>query len=167
VTGVQTCALPIYNKFREDVYYRLNVIPVVLPPLRNKKNDIPILVEHFLSKIASMHPGTLPPFSEEALSVLMQYHFPGNVRELENAVQYAIVRSRGKIIMPEHLPMEFSGMVADVAAKRGPTKKLNPHSVLEALDKAGGNKSKAARLLGVGRATLYRFLDENEDLPAS
>jgi PAS domain S-box-containing protein len=154
------------NKFREDVYYRLNVIPVVLPPLRNKKNDIPLLVDYFLSKIAAMHQGKVPDFSEEALSVLMQYHFPGNVRELENAVQYAIVRSRGKIIMPEHLPMEFSGMVADNYNKRGPSKKLNAQTVREALDKAGGNKSTAARLLGVGRATLYRFLDENDDLTA-
>lgn len=152
------------NTFREDVYYRLNVIPVVLPPLRDKKNDIPLLVSHFLKRIAHMHQGKVPEFSQEAISAMMQYHFPGNVRELENAVQYAIVRSRGKVIMPEHLPMEFSGMNTDTSSRRGPSKKLDAQSVLEALAKTGDNKSKAARLLGVGRATLYRFLDENPDL---
>ena len=152
------------NRFREDVYYRLNVIPVVLPPLRDKKNDIPILVAHFLKKIEHIHHGKLPDFSEDALSAMMQYSFPGNVRELENAVQYAIVRSRGKTIMPEHLPMEFAGMEPESSNKRGPSRKLEPQSVREAITRAGGNKSKAARLLGVGRATLYRFLDENEGL---
>ena len=150
--------------FREDLYYRLNVIPVVLPPLRNKKNDIPLLVQHFLSKIARIHQGVIPDFSEEALSALMQYPFPGNVRELENAVQYAIVRSRGKRIMPEHLPMEFADGIPETAVKRGPTKKLTPDSVREAIVRAGGNKSKAARILGVGRATLYRFLDDHPGL---
>ncbi|MFA6010570.1 MAG: sigma 54-interacting transcriptional regulator [Desulfobacteraceae bacterium] len=153
------------NTFREDVYYRLNVIPVILPPLRNKKNDIPLLVSYFLSKIARIHQGIVPDFSEDALSVLMQYSFPGNVRELENAVQYAIVRSHGKIIMPEHLPMEFSNMIPEpLNNKRGPSKKLNHESVHEAISKAGGNKSKAARLLGVGRATLYRFLEETDGM---
>ncbi len=152
------------NTFREDVYYRLNVIPVVLPPLRNKKNDIPLLVTHFLSKIAQIHQGIVPDFSEEALSAMMQYSFPGNVRELENAVQYAIVRSRGKTIMPEHLPMEFSGLIAESNIKRGPSKKLNHDAVRDAIVKAGGNKSKAARILGVGRATLYRFIDEHDIL---
>jgi PAS domain S-box-containing protein len=150
--------------FREDLYYRLNVIPVVLPPLRSKKNDIPLLVHHFLAKIARIHQGVVPDFSEEALSVLMQYSFPGNVRELENAVQYSIVRARGKRVLPEHLPMEFSSMTPEPLNKRGPLKKLNGESVREAIIKSGGNKSKAARLLGVGRATLYRFLDENEGL---
>lgn len=152
------------SKFREDVYYRLNVIPVVLPPLRSKKNDIPLLVKHFLDKISETHHGKVPDFSQDALSVMMQYNFPGNVRELENAVQYAIVRSRGKTIMPEHLPMEFSGMNSDFTSKRGPAKKLTLESVEEALGKAGGNKSKAARILGVGRATLYRFFDENPEI---
>ena len=150
--------------FREDLYYPLNVIPVVLPPLRSKKNDIPLLVHHFLAKIARIHQGVVPDFSEEALSVLMQYSFPGNVRELENAVQYSIVRARGKRVLPEHLPMEFSTMTPEPLNKRGPLKKLNAESVREAIIKSGGNKSKAARLLGVGRATLYRFLDENEGL---
>jgi PAS domain S-box-containing protein len=152
------------KRFREDLYYRLNVIPVGLPPLRNKKNDIPLLVAHFLNRIGEMHHGKVPQFSEEALAVMMQYHFPGNVRELENAVQYAIVRSRGKTIMPEHLPMEFAGMTADSMNRRGPAKKLDASSVVDAVAKAGGNKSKAARLLGVGRATLYRFLDDHPDL---
>ncbi|GAB6096086.1 hypothetical protein JCM14469_23390 [Desulfatiferula olefinivorans] len=152
------------KRFREDLYYRLNVIPVVLPPLRNKKNDIPLLVAHFLNRIGEMHHGKVSQFSQEALAVMMQYHFPGNVRELENAVQYAIVRSRGKTIMPEHLPMEFSGMNADTQSRRGPAKKLDAASVVDAVARAGGNKSKAARLLGVGRATLYRFLDDHPDL---
>lgn len=153
--------------FREDVYYRLNVIPVRLPALRDKKNDIPLLVAHFCDKISGMRNKPVPDFSEQAISAMMVYDWPGNVRELENAVQYSIVRSRGNVIMPEHLPMEFDSRIIVLNnqkefAKKEPSKKLSTDSVKAALKEAGGNKSKAAKLLGVGRATLYRFIDANK-----
>ncbi len=161
------------GNFREDLYYRLNVIPVNLPALKEKINDIPLLIEHFCEKISKMSNKNLPEFSGKAISVMMGYDWPGNVRELENAVQYAVVRSRGDVIEPKHLPMELVGKVKiyDVQQREGavkePSRKLSADSVRMALKEAGGNKSKAAKLLGVGRATLYRFLDANKaEFPA-
>ncbi len=150
------------GNFREDVYYRLNVIPVNLPALREKRNDIPLLVSHFCGKISERINKVIPDFSEQAIAKMMLYSWPGNVRELENAVQYSIVRSRGETIMPEHLPMELGNIIViqdtSHGLKKAPAKKLNEESVNSALKEAGGNKSKAAKILGVGRATLYRFL---------
>lgn len=146
------------GRFREDLFYRLNVIPIILPPLRERRNDIPLLVDHFLDKCTTRHGRKSPDFSKEAMSRMVAYTWPGNVRELENAVQFSIVRCKGKSIVPSDLPMEL-GVVREESVKRGPTRKLEDASVREALVKTGGNKAKAARILGVGRATLYRFLE--------
>lgn len=151
------------GNFREDFYYRLNVIPVNLPALWEKKNDIPLLISHFCNKISERINKKIPDFSKQAISKMMMYNWPGNVRELENAVQYSIVRSRGETILPEHLPMELgNSFVVQNAGngqpKKSPAKRLTNESVEAALKEAGGNKSRAAKLLGVGRATLYRFL---------
>ncbi|WP_226860021.1 sigma-54 interaction domain-containing protein [Desulfoluna spongiiphila] len=151
------------GRFREDLFYRLNVIPIILPPLRERRNDIPLLVDHFLDKCTTRHGRKSPDFSKEAMSRMVAYTWPGNVRELENAVQFSIVRCKGKSIVPSDLPMEL-GVVREESVKRGPTRKLEDASVREALVKTGGNKAKAARILGVGRATLYRFLDDNPSL---
>ncbi len=152
------------GSFREDLYYRLNVIPIHIPPLRERKNDIPLLVEHFLQELPPSHSGTIPRFSNEALNSMLDYSWPGNVRELQNTVQFSLVRGRGKTIKPEALPMELRELTAIPVLKRGPSRKLNTDMVKNALEKTGGNKAKAARLLGVGRATLYRFLDEHADI---
>jgi len=93
----------------------------------------------------------------------MDYAWPGNVRQLQNALQYAIVKSCGNYIRPEDLPMELADLRVD-KSRRGPSKKLQFESVQAALEKTGHNKAKAARLLGVGRATLYRFLNDYPDL---
>lgn len=151
------------GRFREDLYYRLNVIPILLPPLRERRNDIPLLVDHFLDKCATRHGRKSPEFSREAMSRMVAYTWPGNVRELENAVQFSIVRCKGTAILPSDLPMEL-GVVQEESVKRGPSRKLDAASVRESLVKTGGNKAKAARVLGVGRATLYRFLDEHPTL---
>ena len=148
------------QKFREDLYYRLNVIPIHLPPLRDRKNDIPLLINHFLGVFSRENPGATPRVvSREALSVLMDYHWPGNVRQLQNILQFAIVKSGGKILRPSHLPMELRGGEC-ATPKKGPNRKLDEKTVRSALEKTGGNKVRAARLLGVGRATLYRFLND-------
>ena len=151
------------GRFREDLYYRLNVIPINLPPLRERKNDIPLLVDHFLDKCTLRHNRKSPDFSKEAMSLMVAYAWPGNVREVENAVQFSIVRCKGKHILPSDLPMEL-GVVREESIKRGPNRKLDESSVRESLIKTGGNKAKAARVLGVGRATLYRFLDDHPTL---
>jgi len=143
--------------FREDLYYRLNVIPIAVPPLREKRNDIPLLVEHFLGQLPEMKEKEKPGISDDALALMMDYRWPGNVRELQNAVQFSIVRCRGEVIQPGDLPMELKEFIVE-KPRRGPSRKLDAAMVKAALTKTGGNKAKAAKLLGVGRATLYRFL---------
>jgi transcriptional regulator with PAS, ATPase and Fis domain len=144
------------NTFREDLYYRLSVIPIQIPPLRDRKNDIPLLVRHFLAEFGDSEGAKPLTISKDALKMLMGYNWPGNVRELQNAIQYAIVNTRGNTIMPDALPMEFKSE-SPYQNKRGPAKKLTEDTVKSALVKTGGNKTKAAKVLGVGRATLYRF----------
>ncbi len=150
------------QSFREDLYYRLNVVPVFLPPLRDRKNDIPILVTHFLEQAAKRGEKTAG-LSQQALTVLMDYHWPGNVRELQNAVHFSLVKAKGRSIRPQDLPMELR-QLQGCNPKPGPSRKLDEDSVMAALQKSGGNKAKAARLLGVGRATLYRFLSDMRDV---
>ncbi|MFO7645078.1 MAG: sigma 54-interacting transcriptional regulator [Desulfosarcina sp.] len=147
--------------FREDLFYRLNVIPIHIPPIRERKSDIPLLVAHFLSKAPLIHQGHRPArISQEAMNILMDYAWPGNVRELQNAIQFSIVRCRGKMIQPGDLPLELQTPSFE-KPKRGPLCKLNAESVRAALTKTGGNKARAAKVLGVGRATLYRFLGDH------
>jgi sigma-54 dependent transcriptional regulator, acetoin dehydrogenase operon transcriptional activator AcoR len=144
------------QNFREDLYYRLNVVPVRLPPLRERKNDIPLLAARFLEDAAGRGQGSRG-LSKEALTLMMNYSWPGNVRELRNAVHFSLVTSKGGIIYPDNLPIELR-KDALAGARPGPSRKLEEGPVFKALKQAGGNKSKAAKLLGVGRATLYRFL---------
>lgn len=151
------------GNFREDLYYRLNVIPVDIPPLRERKNDIPLLADHFVHKLCERNKQPVPRISEQAISVMMDYPWPGNVRELQNAMQFAIVKSKNSLISQGDLPLELRNFQLPVV-RRGPSKKLHKEDVREALVKTGGNKARAARVLGVGRATLYRFLSENPEL---
>jgi PAS domain S-box-containing protein len=148
------------KNFREDLYYRLNVVPIELPPLRARKNDIPLLAEEFLRQASEQGQKTAG-LSKKALSMMMDYLWPGNVRELQNALHHALVKCKGRLIRPEDLPMELQ---SSRSSRRGPTRKLNREMVQAALDRTGGNKAKAARHLGVGRATLYRFLEEFPDV---
>ena len=151
------------KNFREDLYYRIKVIPIDLPPLRTRKNDIPLLVEHFLDKFREEGRKN-PGLSREALSCLMDYGWPGNVRELQSALRFALVKSGGMLIQIAHLPPELKETQRNKPHSRGPNRKLDPESVRAALTQSGDNKSKAARILGVGRATLYRFLADFPDL---
>jgi len=150
------------GNFREDLYYRINVVPIHLPPLRERKNDIPLLVEHFLNKV--LEEGQEPPgLSREALAIMMDYFWPGNVRELQSALRFALIKSGDRIIRPEDLPLELKNCRND-GSSRGPSRKLELESVRTALARSGGNKAGAARILGVGRATLYRFLADFPDV---
>jgi PAS domain S-box-containing protein len=145
------------NRFRDDLYYRLNVIPIHLPPLRERKSDIPLLIEHFLEEAARRNGQKLRRISVEAITQMTAYHWPGNVRELQNAIQFAVVKSQGEIIRPEYLPFEIQSSIQPVS-NRNQEGKLNDFLVESALERSGDNKVKAAKLLGVGRATLYRYL---------
>jgi PAS domain S-box-containing protein len=142
--------------FRDDLYYRISVVPILIPPLRKRKDDIPLFVDHFL-KQASLKGQKSKLISENALAVMIDYPWPGNVRELQSAIHYALIKSKGKTIQPAHLPLELKKQKAN-RLTCGPSRRLEFKSVKEALIRSGGNKAKAARSLGVGRATLYRFL---------
>lgn len=146
------------DNFRKDLYYRINVVPIHLPPLRERKNDIPLLVEHFLEK-ASEEGQKTAGLGKEALALMMDYSWPGNVRELQSAIRFALIKCKGRVIRPSDLPMELKNL-KDTRPSRGPSRKLDAETVRAALAQSGRNKAKAARLLGVGRATLYRFLTD-------
>ncbi len=167
------------GRFREDLYYRLNVIPIHLPPLRERKNDIPLLAAHFLKQAEQENKAAMPALAGDTLNLLLDYDWPGNVRELKNVIQFSVVRCRGKQILPSDLPPEITRGTGlplspstdlppdhppDVLPSPGSGRsRLDAASVKAALTRTGGNKSKAARVLGIGRATLYRFLNSNED----
>ena len=150
------------RRFREDLFYRLCVVPLNLPPLRQRREDIPLLVDHVLKNAVEEAGREEMALSQEALDAIMKYHWPGNVRELQNAIQYALVKSRGNVLELEHLPPTLHG---GRAARRKPAKKrrrrkLSERAVRQALEQCNGNKTEAARVLHVGRATLYRFLHD-------
>jgi len=138
------------------------VIPIHIPPLRERKTDIPVLVDFFLDQ-AENESKKKKKFSDKALSIMMDYTWPGNVRELQNAVLFSTVKCHGSTIKPDDLPMELKTAKNSIQ-KRGPSGKLDVDAVNKALIKTGGNKAKAARLLGVGRATLYRFFKDHPEI---
>lgn len=157
------------KRFRDDLYYRLNVIELKLPPLRERREDIPLLVDAFLKKCAVSRGKDVKGVSESALAMLMDYGWPGNVRELENIVERAVTLSRGEKIVPEDLPSTVQGSrgdrrVLDEAAERTlPLEAVEKEYILKILEKMGGNKYQAAHALGIDRKTLYRKLGEIED----
>ena len=146
--------------FRKDLFYRLCVVPVTLPPLRERRLDIPMLVEHFVEVIAKQTGRQMLTPSTEALDALTRYRWPGNVRELRNAIEYAYVKCHAGVFGVEHLPAEITQADSLPATRPGPQPKLAKEDVLKALARAEGNKKKAAEILGVGRATLYRYLSQ-------
>ncbi len=149
------------GRFREDLFYRLCVVPVTLPPLRKRLGDIPLLVDHFLKQIAGETNRHNLLLSQKSLNMLMEHHWPGNVRELQNIIRYLLVKCPNDTIEPQYLPVEFQTKQITTIQSRSAgkcRKKLDTNRVRHALESTNGNKAKAARLLGVGRATLYRFL---------
>ena len=192
------------NRFREDLYYRLNVIHIHMPPLRDRKEDIPALVEHFLAKYRWSADAIPTTITEEALERLVAYDWPGNVRELENAIERAVVLSRGQPITVDQLPFDSqnaprgngrkpaasrageaedagdglepvaaggkqtdandNGAATDNGEGTGPFKKrvsaLERRLILEALERAGGNRTRAAEELGIYRRLLYAKMRE-------
>jgi PAS domain S-box-containing protein len=151
------------GRFRDDLYYRLNVIPIRLPALRERKIDIPPLIDHFLNEAGLRYERAPLKVSSRAMALMLDYRWPGNVRELQNAIQFAFVKCSGSVIEPEDLPLELRE-TQPVCVRPGPARKLDAESVRTALERTAGNKVKAAKLLGVGRATLYRFLNDHPGL---
>lgn len=150
------------GRFREDLYYRLCAMPILILPLRDRKEDIPLLVEHFLSQFSENAWGKKIAFTDAALSILVSHNWPGNVRELINTINFTLAKCQGKKIKPEHLPptLQFNTSILYTSPHREP--KLHRIDVARALKKAGGNKCRAAEILGVSRSTLYRFFAKQE-----
>jgi transcriptional regulator with PAS, ATPase and Fis domain len=151
--------------FREDLYYRLKVIDIELPPLRERKEDIPILVQHFIDKFNQELKKSISGISEDGLRFLLNYPWPGNIRELENVIQRAITLSRHKVIHPEDLPNTLMETKDESLIEKGFRQKytisqLEKEYIKRVLLEVGGNKSKAAQILGLDRKTLYRKLQE-------
>jgi two-component system response regulator HydG len=152
--------------FREDLFWRLNVINIHVPPLRERSFDIPLLVEHFIASAAERAAKASLHVSPEALAILTAYSWPGHVRELENAIERAVALANGTLITPDDLPARIraSGGAATILARsrqeRLTMRDLEREYILDTLRYTSGNKSRAAELLGLDRRTLYRKLDE-------
>jgi two-component system response regulator HydG len=166
------------GRFRRDLYYRLSVFPIKLPPLRERREDIQLLVVHFLELYKQKTGRFVSGISKDALRALVNYDFPGNIRELENAIERAIIIASGRQIELEDLPEAISQKPIDWSIRRFENVSTNgdsPHLEIElpttmdeieretiqaTLELTKGDKSRAARLLGIGRKTLYRKLEQ-------
>ena len=144
------------GSFREDLFYRLNVIPIQLPPLRNRQNDIPLLARHFLRFFTAEQNKTTDRFSSEAMRLLLGYNWPGNVRELENSIEHAVVLAKGKCIEISDLPKILSQAEKKTVSESNRTIVENERKLLiEVLSECSWNKKAAAHRLGISRSTLY------------
>jgi len=149
-------ALVAQGAFREDLYYRINVIPIYIPPLRERIEDVPLLVQEFFDRVALRTPKPIRSVSPEAMDMLLAYSWPGNVRELRNAIEYAFVLCPGGIIAPEHLPPKLTRARTNPCPKPALAGLSEKEVLVEALREANGNQSEAARLLGVSRVTVWK-----------
>jgi len=155
------------GSFRQDLYFRLNVVQIKMPPLRERKSDIPLLVSAFLEKFSDEN-GPVRTISEEAMARLMAYDWPGNVRELENAIERAIALGSGPILHVGDLPSNLQYGTSDRLPQNDeilPLEELERRAILRAIRESGGDKLAAARLLGIGKTTLYRKLKQYGSLP--
>jgi len=147
------------ERFREDLFYRVNVVKVELPPLRERREDIPLLVDHFVQKFNLKRGRVVEGVSEEVMDILIRYDFPGNVRQLENIIEHAFILRKEGLIRPNDLPAEIFGRI-EGRTNRGRMLSALGHSeaetILRRLEKHGGNRTETARDLGIDRTTLWR-----------
>jgi len=155
------------GRFRRDVFYRLNVFPIKLPALRERREDLPLLALHFLEVYKKRSNKNISGITEKALSRLRRHDWPGNVRELENAIERAVILAQGRMITVDDLPDAVKGAETETDAKKtveleiGTTMDdVEKHVILETLNYTRGDKSRAAQILGIGRKTLYRKLQQ-------
>jgi len=150
------------GRFREDLFWRINVVRINMPPLRERREDIPLLVHHFIKKFAAENNRPVKGISEDALQLLLHYDFPGNVRELENIIESAVVLCRGDTITPELLPEGVRSSAENsetLTIPLGlPFEEIERRVIEATLTYAGGNKTKTARILKIGKRTLFRKL---------
>ncbi len=154
------------GEFRQDLYYRLKVVEVNLPPLRDRLEDLPLLVDHFRRTFNDRFSKNIEGISTEVLDRFMDYAWPGNVRELEHVMEHAFVLCHGGAITLKHLPADIRHAEAPEESPRPKSKQqtseIEVQAIREALVKTGWNKSKAARLLGIGRRTIYRKIEDHQ-----
>jgi len=155
------------GKFREDLFYRLNVVNIKLPPLREIKEDIPLLIDHFLSKYPTVKNRKKVQITDKAMEFLMNFNWPGNIRELQNCIEGAALLASSNVIYPEHLPQEIvsdkvtESVQDELRIKSGMSlKEAEKTLILKALEQAGGNKTEAAKLLGISLRGLHYKLKE-------
>jgi transcriptional regulator with PAS, ATPase and Fis domain len=164
------------GRFRQDLFYRLNVFPIAVPPLRERANDIPLLSSHFIEKQKPALKKQISGISSQTLVLLMAYSWPGNVRELENVIQRMMVVCKGETLETQDLPTEIRGTETETRDRVSDLKGISRESagivekraILDALSKAGRNVTRAAKSLGISRATLqnkmklYGFRDSSK-----
>ncbi len=154
--------------FREDLYYRLKVFPINVPPLRERKTDVPLLVRHFCDRLNIETGKKIQKISPHAMQLLLDYGWPGNVRELENAVEHAYVLCSGRIILPDHLPLEIRELkhiavgVPTLVFQETSGKMLTRELLTATLHESGWNKAEAARRLGISRTAVWKRMKQWE-----
>ena len=151
------------GEFREDLYYRLKVVEVSLPPLRDRMEDLPLLIDHFRRIFNERFKKEIDGISNDVLNQFMDYPWPGNIRELEHVIEHAFILCHGRVITGEHLPAEighYGGRREEAVPKSPGARSVQVSHILDALSKTAGNKAKAARLLGIDRRTLYRKMSK-------
>ncbi|MEK0011358.1 sigma-54-dependent response regulator transcription factor ZraR [Escherichia albertii] len=148
------------GRFRQDLYYRLNVVAIEVPSLRQRREDIPLLADHFLQRFAERNRKTVKGFTPQAMDLLIHYDWPGNIRELENAVERAVVLLTGEYISERELPLAIASTPIPLVQSQDiqPLVEVEKEVILAALEKTGGNKTEAARQLGITRKTLLAKL---------
>jgi len=150
------------RRFREDLFYRLNVMRLDLPPLRDRKGDIPLLISHILKRLSTTRDTMVEKFSNDAMEILLNYNYPGNIRELENIIEHALIVCQGKIIERHHLPLALQGgFVPPPVSEEGPSfdRKIEFSEkaiIIDMLQKYNWNKGKTASALKINRTTLWR-----------
>ncbi|MBI5848233.1 MAG: sigma 54-interacting transcriptional regulator [Nitrospirae bacterium] len=146
------------GEFREDLYYRLKVVEMAIPPLRQRKEDIPLLTAHFIRRFSRKFSKDIRDVSAAVMDLFMHHNWPGNIRELEHVLEHACILCRDGIITAECLPKDFIGQGRNIESS--PDQAGEKEKIIQALRKAGGNKAKAARLLGISRRTMYRKIED-------
>jgi len=148
------------GEFRKDLYYRLKVVEITMPPLRERREDIPLLVNHFSNLFNKSFKKNIDGISDDVLKTFMSYPWPGNVRELEHTIEHAFVLCHGKTIIIDHLPAEIQDFTKNKSISSKKISMDDHQNILHTLNKTGWNKVKAARLLGMNRQTIYRKIDK-------
>ncbi|OGP80777.1 MAG: two-component system response regulator [Deltaproteobacteria bacterium RBG_16_54_11] len=150
------------GRFREDLYYRINVVPIIIPPLRDRREDIPLLAEHFLRIYSEKNRRTIKGFEQGVMQAFIQHSWPGNVREIENIMERMVIMSKGDTITLDDLPPALAGRQQEEESTPSPTslKDVERETIVKTLQQTGGNRTKTAAILGISRKTLQNKIRE-------